>query len=102
MKKGKAFGRFMSLSIGLRPCIIEFLFNAYSVWTVVCGIKRRVKIELAQANRRYTGRFEYYVPDLCKHMTINNVAHHLGISWHTVKDIQKRHLLRTWETGEIG
>jgi len=34
------------------------------------------------------------VLDLCKHMTISDVAHHLGISWHTVKDIQKRYLHR--------
>ena len=94
MKKGKVFRRFMTLPIGLRRTIIEFPIQR--VLCLDCGITRQVKIGFAEANRRYTKRFERYVLDLCKHMTMTDVAHHLGISWHTVKEIQKRHLQRTF------
>jgi len=53
-----------------------------------------VKIGFAEPDRRYTKRFERYVLDLSKHMTMKDVAHHLGISWHTVKEIQKAHLCK--------
>ena len=92
MKKGKVIRRFITLPIGLRRTIIEFPIQR--VLCLDCGITRQVKTGFAQANRRYTKRFERYVRDLCKHMTMTDVAHHLGISWHTVKDIQKRHLQR--------
>ena len=91
IKKGKVFRMFMAVPIGLRPTVIEFPIQR--VFCMDCGVTRQVRVGFAEVNRRYTKRFERYVLDLCKHMTISNVAHHLGISWHTVKDIQKRYLL---------
>ena len=38
----------------------------------------------------YGHAFERYALDLSKHMTIQDVARHLGISWDVVKEIQKR------------
>jgi transposase len=55
---------------------------------------RQVKINFVEPDRRYSRRFERYVLDLSKHMTMTHVAHHLGISWHTFKEIHKRYLLR--------
>ena len=81
------FRRFLTLPIGLRPTVIEFPIQR--VFCLDCVSLRQVKIGFAEDNRRYTKRFERYVLDLCKHMTMTDVAHHLGISWHTVKDIQK-------------
>lgn len=91
-KKGTVFRRFMTLPIGLRPTIIEFPIQR--VFCLVCGLTRQVKIGFAEPDRRYTKRFERYVLDLSKHMTMKDVARHLGISWHTVKEIQKAHLRR--------
>ena len=92
MKKGTVFRRFVTLPIGLRPTIIEFPIQR--VLCLACGMIRQVKIEFAEPDRRYTKRFERYVLELSKHMTMTDVAHHLGISWHTVKEIQKRYLQR--------
>jgi transposase len=38
--------------------------------------------------------FERYAVELCRMATINDVACHLGVSWDTVKDMEKRHLQR--------
>jgi len=91
-KKGTVFRRFITLPIGLRATIIEFPIQR--VLCLVCGLTRQVKIGFAEPDRRYTKRFERYVLDLSKHMTMKDVARHLGISWHTVKEIQKAHLCR--------
>lgn len=44
--------------------------------------------------RRHTLRFEQYVADLCRHMPIKQVANHVGLDWHAVKEIDKRRLQR--------
>lgn len=99
IKRGKVFRRFLSLPIGMRPTIVEF--PVQRVFCMDCSVTRQVKIGFAEANRRYTKRFERYVVDLCKHMTMSDVAHHLGISWHTVKDIQKRYLQRKFSSPSL-
>jgi transposase len=91
-KKGTVFRRFMTLPIGLRATIIEFAIQRVSC--LVCGVTRQVKIGFAEPDRRHTKRFERYVLDLSKHMTMTDVARHLGIGWHTVKEIQKAYLRR--------
>jgi transposase len=53
-----------------------------------------VNIPFADPDRRYTRAFDRYVLELSRHMTMQDVARHLGISWHTVKEIQKRYLQR--------
>ena len=91
-KRGAVFRRLMSLPIGQRTTIIEF-----PVQRVLClrfGVTRQVKIGFAESDRRYTKRFERYVLELSRHMSMTAVARHLGISWHTVKQIQKSDLLR--------
>jgi transposase len=55
---------------------------------------RQARIPFADPDRRYTRAFERYVLELSRHMTMQDAAHHLGISWHTVKEIQKRYLQR--------
>jgi transposase len=93
-KKGTVFRRLMTLPIGLRPTIIEFPIQR--VLCMACGMIRQVKIGFADPDRRYTKRFERYVLELSRHMTMTDVAQHLGISWHTVKEIQKRYLQRSF------
>jgi transposase len=44
--------------------------------------------------RRYTLRFERAVADLCRRLPIKHVAEHFGLSWHAVKEIDKRRLER--------
>jgi len=57
-----------------------------------CGLVRQVSLGLAAPRFGFTRAFERYVLGLCQRMTILDVAQHLGVSWDTVKDIQKRYL----------
>src|SRR5436305_11379005 len=59
-----------------------------------CGVVRQVKIPFADARRSYTRSFERYALELGRHMTIQDVARHLGVGWDVIKDIQKRDLTR--------
>jgi transposase len=89
-KKGTVVRKWMTLPIGLRPTVIEWLVQR--VHCLGCGVVRQLRVPFADPDRRYTRGFERYVLELSRHMTIKDVAHHLAISWHTVKDIQKRYL----------
>ena len=57
-----------------------------------CKIIRQVTLPFADPRRRYTRAFERYALELSRRMTIQDVAHHLGVGWDTIKDIQKRDL----------
>jgi transposase len=59
-----------------------------------CKIVRQINIGLADTRRTYTHAFERYVLELCRRMTMHDVAEHLGVSWDIVKDIYKRYLQR--------
>jgi transposase len=59
-----------------------------------CGVTRQVALPFADPHKHYTHAFERYALDLSEHMTIQAVARHLGVSWDTIKDIQKQDLQR--------
>ena len=61
-----------------------------------CDIIRQITIGFADPRRTYTRTFERYALELSRHMTILDVARHLGVSWDVVKDIQKRSLTRRY------
>jgi transposase len=62
------------------------------VLCLTCGVVRQVKVGFADPRRSYTKAFERYALELCRHMTILDVARHLGVSWDVIKKIQKRYL----------
>ncbi len=94
MKKGTIFRLFRALPIGLRPTIVEFPIQRVLCRT--CRIVRQVRVQFADEGRGFTRQFERYVLELSRHMTIKAVAEHLGSTWNTVKEIQKRYLARTF------
>lgn len=61
-----------------------------------CGAVRRVRLSFVAEGRTYTRAFEQYALALLRLMTIRDVALHLGTSWDTIKDIQKRYLQRRY------
>ncbi len=91
-KKGTVRRTWITLPIGLRPTLIEW--DVQRLRCLGCGALRQVNIPFADPDRRYTRAFDRYVLELSRHMTMADVARHLGISWHTVKEIQKRYLQR--------
>lgn len=82
--------RFRTLPIGDKPVWIELMVQR--VLCLLCGVLRQVKVNFAPQRRSYTRAFERYALELARHMTIKDVACHLGVSWDVIKDIQKRNL----------
>ena len=79
---------FGSLPIGDRPTHLLF-----SVPRVECHARAASlagsSIDFADPRRRYTHAFERYALGLSEHMTIKDVADHLGVGWDAVKDIHE-------------
>ena len=92
VSRGHVERRFRSLPIGPRPTFL--VLPIPRVECRACGVVRQVDITFADPRRSYTRRFERYVRELSRRMTIRDVAAHLGVGWDLVKDIQKRDLSR--------
>jgi transposase len=83
---------FRSVPIGGKPTRISL--DVARVWCPACDVVRQVKIGFADPKKRYTRSFERYALDLSRHMTIQDVAQHLHVSWDTIKEIQALNLQR--------
>jgi len=64
------------------------------VWCSRCERVQQVTLGIADPYQMYTKAFERLALDLCRSMTIQDVARFLGVSWDVIKDIQKRYLGR--------
>jgi len=83
---------FRTLPIGGKP--VHLRLKVPRVMCFPCFQARQVKVGFADPRKRYTRSFARYALDLCRHMTIQDVAEHLQVSWDTIKDIQARSLQR--------
>ena len=90
VKKGTITRMFRLLPIGSRQVWAQGKIQR--VKCMACNIVRQVKVRFADNRKSYSRRFERYALALCQHMTMKDVADHLGVSWDVVKEIQKRHL----------
>ena len=64
-----------------------------------CSHCHRVSVEdleLFHPYLRVTTRLARYIYQLCRMMTVTDVARHLGLNWKTVKDIDKYYLERDY------
>lgn len=71
------------------------------VWCLLCAVVRQVRLKFAEERVSYTRAFERYALELSRHMTIQDVARHLSISWDVIKDIQKRQLQRKFSRPKL-
>jgi transposase len=78
--------------LGGKPILIEYNVPRLHCWS--CHHTRQPNILFAEAKKHYTKSLARYVLELSRLMTIQDVANHLGLSWDTVKDIQKKHLTK--------
>jgi transposase len=83
---------FRGLPIGSRPVWIHL--PVARVACQKCRVVRQVRVKFARERVSYTRSFERYVLELSAHMTIQDVANHLDVSWDVVKGIQKRFLAK--------
>jgi len=91
-KAGVVRRQFRTLPIGTRRVWLDV--PVQRLWCASCGKTCQVKLAFADERRSYTHHFERYALELGRHMTIQDVAQHLGVSWDVIKDIQKRYLTR--------
>ena len=91
-REGGVVRRFRTVPIGNKRGELEARIPRLACQD--CGAVRQAAIGFAEPRRTYTKSFERYVLDLSRHMTIKDVACHLGVSWDVVKDIQKKFLHR--------
>ena len=92
IRRGTVDRRFRAPCFAFKQIVIKLAVQR--IQCRICGVVRQVKVGFADENRRFIRQFERYVLELSRHMTIQSVAHHLGVSWDVVKDIQKRYLVR--------
>jgi transposase len=98
-RRGTVMRRFRTVPIGSKPVWIEMPLPR--VLCHLCNIVRQVKVKFASRRRSYTRAFERYALELSQHMTIKDVARHLGVSWDIIKDIQKRSLIRRFSHPQL-
>jgi transposase len=91
---------FRTLPIGGKPVLVRF--KVPRVLCFVCGQVRQVKIGFAEPKKRYTRSFARYALELSRHMTIQDVAEHLQVSWDTIKEIQAQALARRFGKPKLG
>ena len=52
---------------------------------------------ISSASNRVSKVLERSILDLRKEMSITAVANHFGLNWHTVKNVEKKHLRKKYE-----
>jgi transposase len=92
--------RFRTVPIG--PKAVSLVFAIPRVCCQDCGVTRQVAVDFADPRRSYTKAFERYALGLSRHMTIRDVAWHLGVSWDVIKDIQRRDLEHRFARPKLG
>ena len=90
--RGTLSRRFRMVPIGSKRVFLDYEVQRLECRR--CGKIRQEKLGFADPRFSYSHAFERYALELSKHMTIQDVARHLGISWDAIKEIQKRDLTR--------
>ena len=90
--RGSTTRRFRTVPVG--PKVVFIDLEVQRVGCRHCMNIRQVNLGFAEPRFSYTHAFERYALELSKHMTIQDVAKHLMVSWDVIKDMQKRNLTR--------
>lgn len=88
--RGKRVRAFRTVPVGHRQ--VWIVLAVQRVACRACHVVQQVHVPFAERRRSYTRAFERYALALCRHMTIQDVADHLGVSWDVIKAIHKRYL----------
>jgi transposase len=74
------------------PASVYLRCTYRKVWCPNCSQVLVEDLELFDPYRRVTHRMARAIHELCKVMTVSDVARHFGLDWKTVKDIDKAFL----------
>lgn len=97
--RGSAPRRFRTIPIGSKAVFLDL--DVQRIECQGCGIVRQIDLGFADPRFSYTRAFERYALELSRHMTIQAVARHLGVSWDVIKGIQKRDLVRRFSRPQL-
>jgi len=89
-RKGGKTRRFRSVPIGSKKTTI--VMDVPRVFCHDCKAWKQVHISFAKEHKRYTRFLAAHVLDLLLSATVHDVAEHLGMSWDTVREIEKDRL----------
>jgi len=89
IRRGNSRRLFRTVPIGKKSIWIGL--EVPRVWCSECDVVRQVAIGFADPRVRYTKAFARYALELSGHMTIQDTADHLGVSWDVVKEIQREY-----------
>jgi transposase len=92
IRRGGRQRRFRGLPIGRRR--VWIVLKVPRLECKACGVVRQADVSFAPGQHGYTKRFARYVVELARHMTMWDVAQHLGVSWNLVKELWKGELRR--------
>jgi len=95
VRRGAEWRTFRTLSLGRKRVTITLAVARVECAT--CEVVRQVSIPFADPRRTYTQSFARYALELSRHMTIRDVARHLGVGWDLIKEIQKADLQRRFK-----
>jgi transposase len=99
IRRGGVARLWRTLPIGGRTTLIHL--DVPRVGCNHCGTVRQVNLEFAEPKVRHTKAFARYALELSRFMTIQDVARHLGVSWDTIKDLQKADLRRRFSRPQL-
>ena len=81
--------RARDLSCGGRAVFLDFELRR--VKCTSCGVKQE-KLSFLSPNKKFTQRFAWIIGDLCRAMSICDVAKRMNLDWHTVKELDKLYM----------
>ena len=81
---------FKTLPVGHKK--IELVVDIPRLCCKDCGAIRQPALDFADPKKHYTRSLERFVIDLCRVMTLSDAAALTGLSWDTVKEIDKSYL----------
>lgn len=99
IKRGHVTRLFRTIAFGNRSTFVSLQLQ--KVFCPTCRLLRQVKTKFSDPRKSYTSAFERYALELLRHMTILDVARHLGVSWDTIKGIQKQNLYRKFSRPKL-
>lgn len=93
-RRGAECRTFRTVPIGRKAVLL--MLPVARVECPACEVVRQVTVSFAEPRRTYTKSFARYALELSRHMTIQDVAQHLGVGWDLIKEIQKTDLQRRY------
>jgi len=94
VRRGRIWRRWKTLPIGRKPVWIEC--EVPRLFCRDCGEMRQAKVGFAEPKKRHTKAFARFALELAQISTLQDAAIFLGVSWDTIKDIQKADLQKRY------